>query len=106
LKHNETEDRSIKITEVDAQGNLKDQPGSKTRANASGKDKRKNRRGTRGTREGSAGLGGSDDDEKKIRLPKRLVALLIGFCGTGCNGMQMCVLNPMFARLYFLGVLL
>ncbi|KII87404.1 hypothetical protein PLICRDRAFT_254449 [Plicaturopsis crispa FD-325 SS-3] len=29
--------------------------------------------------------------QKAPRLPKRLCALLIGFCGTGCNGMQMCV---------------
>lgn len=33
-------------------------------------------------------LGG---EPRPPRLPKRLTALLIGFCGTGCSGMQMCV---------------
>ena len=32
-----------------------------------------------------------DHTPKAPRLPKRQCALLIGFCGTGCNGMQMCV---------------
>lgn len=29
--------------------------------------------------------------QKPPRLPKRMTALLLGFCGTGCSGMQMCV---------------
>lgn len=35
----------------------------------------------------------NEDDEgsKSPRLPKRMTALLLGFCGTGCSGMQMCV---------------
>jgi hypothetical protein len=32
-----------------------------------------------------------EQSSKAPRLPKRQCALLIGFCGTGCNGMQMCV---------------
>ncbi|KAF8519008.1 pseudouridine synthase [Hysterangium stoloniferum] len=72
---------------VDAQWNSKNQRSKKKRGNVGPKDGRKDRRGTRGTREGSPGIA-SDDDETKIRLPKRLVALLIGFCGTGCSGMQ------------------
>jgi hypothetical protein len=32
-----------------------------------------------------------DAAEKAPRLPKRQSALLIGFCGTGCAGMQMWV---------------
>ena len=50
-----------------------------------------NRGRRRGTRAPSAQ--GKEDDEdqgpKAPRLPKRQSALLIGFCGTGCNGMQM-----------------
>ena len=36
---------------------------------------------------------GEDEEtkEKGPRLPKRMCAVLIGFCGTGCQGMQMCV---------------
>jgi len=59
-----------------------------------GKDKnlRRDRRGTRGTREvGSGDDGNAAEGEKKARLPKRNCAVLIGFCGTGCYGMQMCV---------------
>ncbi|KAG9313007.1 hypothetical protein JVU11DRAFT_6446 [Chiua virens] len=35
----------------------------------------------------------NEDQEgpKPPRLPKRMTALLLGFCGTGCSGMQMCV---------------
>ena len=32
-----------------------------------------------------------EEISKAPRLPKRQCALLIGFCGTGCNGMQMSV---------------
>lgn len=35
--------------------------------------------------------GGSDDETKGPRQPKRKVACLIGYCGTGYHGMQM---NP------------
>lgn len=63
--------------------------GGKTkRANVGPKDGRRDRRGTRGTRNMEV-VG--DDTAKTPRLPKRQCALLIGFCGTGCNGMQMCV---------------
>lgn len=34
--------------------------------------------------------GERDSESTTPRLPKRQCALLIGFCGTGCNGMQMC----------------
>lgn len=51
----------------------------------------KNKGRRRGTR--VPGAQGKEDDEdqgpKAPRLPKRQSALLIGFCGTGCNGMQM-----------------
>lgn len=51
---------------------------------------RNSRRGTRPERETEdASDGGSG--VKAPRLPKRQCALLIGFCGTGCNGMQMYV---------------
>ncbi|KAF9240711.1 pseudouridine synthase [Melanogaster broomeanus] len=33
---------------------------------------------------------GTQEGPKALRLPKRMTALLLGFCGTGCNGMQMC----------------
>ncbi|RUO95553.1 pseudouridine synthase, partial [Jimgerdemannia flammicorona] len=32
-----------------------------------------------------------DKDEKEVRLPKKKVAVLVGFCGTGYQGMQ---INP------------
>lgn len=37
-----------------------------------------------------------NDGPKPPRLPKRMAALLLGFCGTGCSGMQMCVRCLMF----------
>ena len=52
------------------------------------------RRGTRQDDPISAGqisLQSEDLAPKAPRLPKRQCALLIGFCGTGCNGMQMWV---------------
>lgn len=36
-----------------------------------------------------------DASEKAPRLPKRQSAILLGFCGTGCAGMQMSV-SPLF----------
>ncbi|KAG6329419.1 hypothetical protein ID866_9670 [Astraeus odoratus] len=36
--------------------------------------------------------GEAEDKPKAPRLPKRQTALLLGFCGTGCSGMQMYVL--------------
>ena len=62
-----------------------------------GKDKdkeyvRARRRGTRP--EGEPAPAPAEGSEPKApRLPKRPVALLIGFCGDGYNGMQMCVLR-------------
>ncbi|KAI0064005.1 pseudouridine synthase [Artomyces pyxidatus] len=44
------------------------------------------RRGTRGDGEGRDA--GEEPADKGQRLPKRQCALLIGFCGTGCAGMQ------------------
>ena len=59
------------------------------------------RRGRRGTRNEEAQVGegstratvegGLGEAQKAPRLPKRQCALLIGFCGTGCSGMQMYV---------------
>ena len=50
---------------------------------------RNRRRGTRP--EGEAAPTPEDGEPKAPRLPKRQCALLIGFCGDGYNGMQMCV---------------
>ena len=53
------------------------------------------RRGTRAEspqpqNDGEAQEGGQDPQTPKPpRLPKRQTALLLGFCGTGCSGMQM-----------------
>jgi tRNA pseudouridine38-40 synthase len=41
--------------------------------------------------EGRGGSHTEDHAQKAQRLPKRQCALLIGYCGTGYNGMQMCV---------------
>lgn len=59
------------------------------------------RRGTR--KEGEARPEG---EEKAPRLPKRQCALLIGFCGTGCNGMQMYVPTFSFVILCIFGKLI
>ena len=32
-----------------------------------------------------------EGEPRPPRLPKRMTALLLGFCGSGCSGMQMCV---------------
>ena len=60
-----------------------------------GKDKDKDGRQPwtdrrRGTRAEDATEDG-EPREKAPRLPKRMCAVLIGFCGSGYNGMQMCV---------------
>ena len=56
-------------------------------------ENRDNRRGTRPEKSTGEGLGEEDDGQDKAeRLPKRVCALLIGFCGEGYNGMQMFVL--------------
>jgi len=53
------------------------------------------RRGTRAEslqphNEGEAQEGEQDSQTPRpLRLPKRQTALLLGFCGTGCSGMQM-----------------
>jgi hypothetical protein len=55
----------------------------------------KNKGRRRGTRQDTPIAEGQGQMESHLpkapRLPKRQCALLIGFCGTGCNGMQMCV---------------
>lgn len=57
-----------------------------------GKDKEYVRTRRRGTRpEGEEAPQLENGEPKAPRLPKRPVALLIGFCGDGYNGMQMCV---------------
>ena len=69
---------------------------AKSRKNREKDTKNVGRRSGRGTRrndetvkEGSEG----ENADKAPRLPKRQCALLIGFCGTGCSGMQMCVFS-------------
>lgn len=61
------------------------------------------RRGTKGDGEGRDPSllpeGAESEKDKGPRLPKRQCALLIGFCGTGCAGMQMYVL---FSRRLYL----
>ena len=57
-----------------------------------GDEKGSERNRRRGTRpEGEAAPTPEDGEPKAPRLPKRQCALLIGFCGDGYNGMQMCV---------------
>lgn len=59
------------------------------------KDYVRNRR--RGTRpEGEEVPTIENGEPKAPRLPKRQCALLIGFCGDGFNGMQMCVCLPFY----------
>lgn len=53
-----------------------------------GKGGRRDRRGTRHDGEVKEG----ENEPKGPRLPKRMCAVLIGFCGAGYNGMQMYVL--------------
>lgn len=58
----------------------------------------------KGRRRGTRDAGAQDKDEeqglKVPRLPKRQSALLIGFCGTGCNGMQMYAEISIFSSVY------
>lgn len=61
----------------------------------SGKDPASHGWSRRGTRK--EGEARPEGEEKAPRLPKRQCALLIGFCGTGCNGMQMYVLAFLYA---------
>jgi tRNA pseudouridine38-40 synthase len=79
----ESVDDSTKSNKRDAAGWAKSRrKGKETSGKNAG---RKSRRGTRR----DEGL--EEDNVKAPRLPKRQCALLIGFCGTGCNGMQMYV---------------
>ncbi|KAJ3526406.1 hypothetical protein NM688_g8265 [Phlebia brevispora] len=52
------------------------------------------RRGTRPEGEPKADNG----ESKGPRLPKRMSAILLGFCGAGYNGMQMCALFMLMVR--------
>ena len=47
------------------------------------------RRGTRPERNETGADVAQDTSDKAPRLPKRQSAILLGFCGTGCAGMQM-----------------
>ncbi|EPQ56520.1 pseudouridine synthase [Gloeophyllum trabeum ATCC 11539] len=70
-------------------GNEKGKKGGKAKGKQ-GKDKKAKPKG-KGRRRGTRQDGSGDEGEsgpKTPRLPKRQCALLIGFCGTGCNGMQ------------------
>lgn len=77
----------------DAKGEKKgkrDAPGP--RNSRQGKDKNdKNRDYRRGSRPEHEEPREDDGKPKAPRLPKRQSGLLIGFCGTGCAGMQMSV---------------
>ena len=43
-------------------------------------------------REAAASAGeGEEEGPKAVRYPKRMCTLLMGFCGSGYSGMQMCV---------------
>lgn len=71
-------------------------------------EKKSGRRGRRGTRNDEATEGeprSVQDGPKAPRLPKRQCALLIGFCGSGYSGMQMCVLYICLANLPYLTVI-
>lgn len=93
---NETE----KKQDNTSQRNEKEGGRGRGRGKGKGKDKSekekvwesRRRRGTRveGDSEQATGVEGSTE-EKAPRLPKRQSALLIGFCGSGYNGMQMFV---------------
>jgi len=37
---------------------------------------------------GEGNTAGDDDENKEARIPKRKIALLMGYCGTGYQGMQ------------------
>lgn len=75
-----------------------------------GKEKRKGKgkegkgfRGRRGTRNEEAQEGETQaEGPKSVRFPKKMCALLIGFCGTGCKGMQMYVHIMYFTFRYVL----
>lgn len=40
-----------------------------------------------------------EDGEGKKRLPKKKAAIMLGYCGTGYSGMQMCVMAPYLLRM-------
>lgn len=100
-------DEKEKITE-NANANRSKKGDVKSGKRKEKEEKRSGRRGRRGTRndETTEGEPGSvQDGPKAPRLPKRQCALLIGFCGSGYSGMQMCVLYICLANLLFLTVL-
>ena len=75
-------------------------PKSRQGKEKDGKNVGRRRRDGPATRE-AAGAVASDADprdvpEKSPRLPKRQSAILLGFCGTGCAGMQMSVCRHPF----------
>lgn len=49
------------------------------------------RRGARNDGPSETPINEEEEGPKQPRLPKRMTALLLGFCGTGSSGMQMCV---------------
>jgi len=49
------------------------------------------RRGPRHTEPSETPKNQDEEGPRPPRLPKRMTALLLGFCGSGCSGMQMCV---------------
>lgn len=56
------------------------------------------RRGPRHAEPPETPMNEEEEGPKHPRLPKRMTALLLGFCGTGCSGMQMCVRYSMFCE--------
>jgi hypothetical protein len=96
IEHDETESHSIEhgipsdTPAADTKQGKRDAAGwAKSRRGKAKDTKNKGRR--RGTRDQDKDgeKEGEEQGPRAPRLPKKQSALLIGFCGTGCNGMQM-----------------
>ena len=79
------------INRRDAAGYPKSRHGKEKDNKNVGRRRRGNRPEVNETRTGASGADPQDMSEKSPRLPKRQSAILLGFCGTGCAGMQMLV---------------
>lgn len=65
---------------------------SKKKSRGRGPGSRRTRNEEDALKDGTKGEGeGADQAPKALRYPKRQCALLVGFCGSGYSGMQMCV---------------
>lgn len=96
IEHEEPESHSIEhgilsdTPAADTKRGKRDAAGwAKSRRGKTKDTKNKGRR--RGTRDQDKDVEkeGEEQGPRAPRLPKKQSALLIGFCGTGCNGMQM-----------------